>query len=72
MNNPREEVDALEREFNRLVRIKYPEDNEVPGNPDASFKWGLGDGFILAFRGLMSQAFPKGSPYEFVRVALDE
>lgn len=59
----REEVAQALRDLNRIIRNEYPELEKgtelvVAEDGETVFKWGVGDGFMMALRGVVDAALP--------------
>ncbi len=62
----REEIEQALRDINRIIRLEYPEPPPLPPGPDdafgvdpeVAFQWGVGDGFMMALRGVVDAALP--------------
>ncbi len=57
----RRKVEYALRKIGEVIKAEYPDD-VLPADPDdddeANFRWGLGDGFALALRGVVDAALP--------------
>ena len=51
----RRDIEEIQNRFRALVRDRYGQDDSTV---DRAFRWGVGDGFILALEALVDAAFP--------------
>ncbi len=54
----RRKVETALRKISEVIAKEYPEDSRRPSQPEMDFRWGLGDGFRLALRGVIDAALP--------------
>ncbi len=56
----RRKVESALRKIGEVIKAEYPEPSDFTdqdcGEPE--FRWGLGDGFALALRGVVDAALP--------------
>ncbi len=59
----RRKVETALREIGEVIKAEYPEPSDFTdhnyGEPE--FRWGLGDGFAMALRGVVDAALPGWS-----------
>ena len=63
MRNPlsvrdREVLEQALRDLDRVIGLEYPEAKEDDLLRESDFRWGIGDGFRMALRGVVDAALP--------------
>ncbi len=62
----RRKVETALRKIGEVIKAEYPEpppagpgpDDAFGVDPELAFRWGLGDGFAMALRGVVDAALP--------------
>ena len=54
----REVLEQALRDIDRIIKTEYPEPPQDVEGFEQAFRWGLGDGFSLALKGVVNAALP--------------